>query len=79
MFMTPDDKIQESGQVALSDAVFGILGMRDSVLMQNKHIEPLILGAIWAACRSGPALTHTHIHMKQDNMWTGEKRQHVDR
>jgi len=59
MLMTPDDKVQESGQVALSDAVFGILGMRDSVLMQDKHIEPLILGAVWAACRSGPALTHT--------------------
>lgn len=54
VFMTPDDKVQESGQVALSDAVFGILGVRDSVLMQDKHIEPLVLGAIWAVCRSGP-------------------------
>lgn len=61
MFMTPDDKVQESGEVALPDAVFGILGMRDSVLMQKEHIEPLILRAIWAACRSGPALTPTCI------------------
>ncbi len=60
MFMTPDDKVQESGQVALSDAIFGILGVRDSVLMKDKHIEPLVLRTIWAACRSGPALTHTY-------------------
>ena len=40
MLVTPDDKVQEAGQVALSDAVLGILGVRHSILVQHKQIEP---------------------------------------
>lgn len=57
MLVTPDDKVQEAGQVALSDAVLGILGVRHSILVQHKQIEPGCQRAVWAVCRPRPTLT----------------------
>lgn len=58
MLMAPDHKVKEPGQVALSDAVLGVLRVRHSVLVQDKDVEPGIDGVAGAVCWTHPARTH---------------------
>ena len=56
--MAPDNKVQEASQVALPYAVLGILGVRHSVLVQHKDVEPLCVRDLLAGSRSDPTSLH---------------------
>ena len=61
MLMAPDHKVQEPGQIALPDAVFGVLGVRHSVLVQDKDVEPGVNSVAWAVCWPHPTAMENRV------------------
>jgi hypothetical protein len=54
MLMAPDDQVQEGRQVALLKAVLGGGAVLHTVLVQHKHIQPVVRAARVATGRAQP-------------------------
>lgn len=54
MLMAPNDQVQEGRQVAFLQAVLGGGAVLHAVLVQHKHIEPVVCAARLAAGRAQP-------------------------
>ena len=61
MLVAPDDEVQEVGQVVLADGILAPQPVRNPVLVQHKHIEPVALAL-------GPA--HPSMRQQQSMLCT---------
>lgn len=59
MLVAPHHQVQEVRQVSLLQAVLGVGSVLDPVLVQHKHIQPVLLGNLRSAGRTQPETHNT--------------------